>query len=83
MLANITIPTVDNVKKDEVYGANNGLTGTMVVKDLTYAEEATRNTDPTISKVAEGTSYKITNTSKTGTMKSGGGINGSGILGII
>ena len=80
---NITQPSIADVKSGTVYGTNNSLTGTMVSKDLTYAEEATRNTDPTIAKVAVGTSYKITNSSKTGTLKYGGGINGSGILGII
>jgi hypothetical protein len=42
--------------------------GTLEVKDLTFAEEATRTSDPGEANVLETTEYKILNVPKTGTL---------------
>jgi hypothetical protein len=54
-----------NIKKDTVIL---GVTGSMEAGDLTFAQEAARNTDPGIANVKKGTSYKIIDTAKVGTL---------------
>jgi hypothetical protein len=62
-----TPATAAKYQSGETYGVDgNSETGTLEVKDLTFAEEAARNTDPGENNVRWQTTYKIINANKEG-----------------
>lgn len=64
---------VGKVEKTYMFGPSSTYEGELEVKDLTFAEEALRNVDPTEALVIAPTAYKILGIDLVGTNPGGGG----------